>query len=92
MARYDLNGRAIPITGATGGLGSAVAVALRQRGAGLALKGRDTKALSRQAHSLGGEDVARSWQIDVRDYDSLSLAMAEAARHFGRLDIASNKA
>ena len=37
MTRYDLTGRTVAITGSTGGLGSALAGALRARGANLAL-------------------------------------------------------
>ncbi|WP_194903883.1 SDR family NAD(P)-dependent oxidoreductase [Catenulispora rubra] len=87
MSRYDLAGRTVAITGSTGGLGTAIAEALRVRGANLALLDIDEDAVRRQADALGGETVARGWAADVRDFDGLQSTMAEAAEHFGRLDV-----
>lgn len=82
-----LNGRVVAITGSTGGLGSAVAQALRERGALLAPLDLDAGATSSQAAGLGGGDVARGWAADVRDYSALESAVAAAAEHFGWLDV-----
>lgn len=87
MARYDLDGRTVVITGSTGGLGSELARALRERGARLALLDLDQGAVDSQAEGLGGADVARGWAADVRDLDSIELALAGAAEHFGRIDV-----
>jgi len=53
MTRYDLTGRTVAITGSTGGLGSALAGALRARGANLALLDLDANLTHDQAHALG---------------------------------------
>ncbi len=87
MARYDLAGRTILITGSTGGLGTAVAHALRARGANLALLDLDAGSAQQQAADLGPETVARGWAADVCDLDSLQTATDSAAEHFGRLDV-----
>ena len=87
MPTYHLAGRTVAITGSTGGLGAAVAEALRERGANLALLDLDQTAVDQQAADLGGETVARGWVADVRDLESLQSAMAQAAEHFGRLDV-----
>lgn len=87
MPIYDLAGRTVAITGSTGGLGTALAAALRQRGANLALLDLSKDAVEKQAEHLGGETVARGWAADVRDLDSLKAAMAQAADHFTRLDV-----
>jgi NAD(P)-dependent dehydrogenase (short-subunit alcohol dehydrogenase family) len=87
MSPSTLNGRVVAITGSTGGLGSAVAQALRERGALLALLDLDATATSSQAAVLGDRDVARGWAADVRDLSALESAMAAAAEHFGRLDV-----
>ncbi|MBY8867926.1 SDR family NAD(P)-dependent oxidoreductase [Streptomyces sennicomposti] len=87
MPRYHLAGRTVLITGSTGGLGTALARALRARGAGLALLDLDGDLAHRQAAALGPEAVARGWAADVRDLDSLRSAADDDAAHFGRLDV-----
>ena len=87
MPKYDLAGRTVVITGSTGGLGSAVASALRARGANLALLDLDVDAVAAQASSLGPESTARGWQVDVRNLGSVQSAIDAAATHFGRLDV-----
>jgi NAD(P)-dependent dehydrogenase (short-subunit alcohol dehydrogenase family) len=87
MPRYDVAGRTVLITGSAGGLGVALADALRARGANLALLDLDANAIGAQAQALGGVTVARAWRADVRDFDSLQRATAEAAAHFGRIDV-----
>jgi short-subunit dehydrogenase len=51
----ELAGRKALLTGATGGLGRAIATALAQRGAGVALSGRKAEALEALAAELPGE-------------------------------------
>ena len=84
--RLDLADRTVAITGASGGLGSALAAALRARGAKLALLDLDPSAVTAQAEALGGGSVARGWAADVRDQAALDRVMAEVADHFGQLD------
>jgi len=87
MTRYDLAGRTVVLTGSTGGLGAALAQALRARGANLALFDLDAEACAAQAQALGGPTVARGRHADVRDLAGLQTAMVEAAEHFGRIDV-----
>lgn len=87
MSRYELDGKTVLITGSTGGLGSAVATALRARGARLALLDLDADLTRQQAAALGGEEVAKGWAADVRDLESLTAAVDAAAAHFGGIDV-----
>lgn len=87
MPRYDLAGRTVVLTGSTGGLGSALARALRHRGANLALLDLHGPAAEAQAAELGSSSVARAWQVDVRNLESVQDAMDAAAAHFGRIDV-----
>lgn len=87
MTRYDLAGRTVAITGSTGGLGTALAEALRVRGANVALLDLDADRAQKQARALGPDTVAHGWRADVRDLGSLQAALADAADHFGRLDV-----
>ena len=87
MPRYDLNGRVVAITGATGGLGNTLARELSARGARLALFDLDEAATSRLVQGFGGEQQAKDWRADVRSYEDLEAAMDAAAAHFGRIDV-----
>jgi NAD(P)-dependent dehydrogenase (short-subunit alcohol dehydrogenase family) len=87
MEKYGLAGRTVAITGSLGGLGRAVAIALRKRGANLALMDLDLNGITEQAMQLGGEGCARGWRVNVRSLESLESAMAGAAEHFGRIDV-----
>ncbi len=86
--RYDLNGRTVAVTGAGGGLGTALAEALRAEGARVALLDLDADRLAAQAARLGDTRAARAWAADVRDLDNLTTVMGRVREHFGRLDVA----
>lgn len=87
MSKYDLKQRVIVITGSTGGFGSALAKALRDKGARLALLDINEEAASKQACSLGDESVARAWVANVCNYGDLEQAMKAVAAHFGGIDV-----
>lgn len=63
----ELRGTTVLITGATGGLGAAIARALRQEGASLVLTGRRTEVLEPLAAELGavavGADLSRPGDV-----------------------------
>ena len=57
MALNDFANKTILLTGATGGIGSAIAMCLSERGARLVLIGRDDKTLSQLNQKLGGHHL-----------------------------------
>ncbi len=75
------------ITGATGGLGRAIATALAARGARLALLDVDLATAEAQAAAIGSLDRARAWQVDVRSLPQLAAAMDDVRAHFGQIDV-----
>jgi 3-oxoacyl-[acyl-carrier protein] reductase len=84
-----LHGKAAVVTGASAGLGEAVALALAREGVSLALGARDAArldAVAQQAKRLGALR-ARGFVLDLSDPDSIA-SMLDAARGFiGDADI-----
>ena len=75
------------VVGATGGLGSAVARELAQRGHRLVLAGRDHSALEALTRELPGSVAV---VLDVRDPDAGDHLVAALAEGPGRLDVLVN--
>lgn len=72
--RLALRGARALVTGATGGLGHAIARALRRRGCDLVLTGRRVDVLEPLAEELG----ARSIAADLSDPDEVDRLLADA--------------
>jgi gluconate 5-dehydrogenase len=75
----ELEGKVALVTGASGGIGAAVARGLHAAGASLGL-------LSRSGDDLGLER-ALGLVCDVRDRTAVGVAVGEVVERFGRLDI-----
>jgi short-subunit dehydrogenase len=69
----NLNGARVLLTGATGGIGHAIARALHARGAELILTGRRTDVLEELAAEVGGTTIA----CDLSDATAVTKLMAE---------------
>lgn len=83
----------VVITGASAGLGRAIACEFAKRGARVALLARGQAGLDaakREVESLGGNALALS--VDVADANAVEDAAAAAEREFGHLDIWINNA
>ncbi len=88
---FDLNGMTALVTGASGGLGSAIATALAEQGARLAVSGSNGDKLEAFRASLGGDHVALPCNLsDPAAVDTLVPQAVEALG--GRLDILVNNA
>ncbi|MGG5810179.1 SDR family oxidoreductase [Falsiroseomonas sp. CW058] len=83
-ALFDLTGRVALVTGASRGLGAAMARGLARAGAEVILNGRDQATLEAQADALRAEGLAcRTAAFDVRDL----AAMERVVPALGPIDI-----
>lgn len=73
------------LTGASSGIGAALARHYAARGASLGLVGRDAERLARLAESLPG--AHRCYRLDVADAPALAAAAADFMAGFGTPDI-----
>jgi len=87
---FDLTGRKALVTGATGGLGQAIARALHAQGATVALSGTRPAALEALAAELG--ERASPVAADLSDKDSVEGLVPAAEAAIGPLDILVNNA
>ena len=88
---FDLSGMTALVTGASGGLGSAIAQALSKQGARLAVSGSNVDKLEKFRTSLGGDHVALPCNLsDGAAVDALVPQAVEALG--GKLDILVNNA
>jgi 3-oxoacyl-[acyl-carrier protein] reductase len=88
---FDLTGMTALVTGASGGIGSAIAQALVAQGARLAVSGSNADKLNAFRDTLGGDHVALPCNLgDGAAVDALVPAAVEALG--GKLDILVNNA
>ena len=87
---FDLEERRALVTGASGGIGGAVASALHAQGATVALAGRNRAALEERASELG--DRAHVLTADLADPGAADALVGAAADAMGGIDILVNNA
>ena len=88
---FDLSGMTALVTGASGGLGSAIANALAAHGARLALSGSNAGKLEAFRSGLGGDHVALP--CDLADAAAVDALVPQAVDALGgKLDILVNNA
>jgi 3-oxoacyl-[acyl-carrier protein] reductase len=82
---FDLNDRTALVTGATGGIGGAIARILHARGATVAVSGTRLEALERLTCELGGK--AHVLPCNLADPRETETLVARAEETLGRVDI-----
>jgi 3-oxoacyl-[acyl-carrier protein] reductase len=90
--KLDLSGRVAIVTGASRGIGRAVAVTLAQAGAAVVAgaRGEHAQAVTDEITAAGGRAIAVP--VDVTDTAAIEAMVAQAASAFGRIDILVNNA
>lgn len=85
---FDLTGKVALITGASRGLGWAMAQSLAESGAHVLLNARDAGALEKRAAELKSRNLSgEAATFDVTDYAAAAAAVEAAASKHGRFDI-----
>ena len=85
---FDLTGMTALVTGASGGIGSAIAQALAAQGARLAVSGSNVAKLEAFRDALGGDHVALP--CDLSDGAAVDALVPAAVDALGKLDILVN--
>lgn len=90
----DLTGKAAVVTGATRGIGRAIAESLAAHGASVALAARNEEAVQAVAAEIAASAKGRviGVKCDVRSYDDCKNLIARSVAEFGRLDTLINNA
>lgn len=95
-----LKGKTIFITGATRGIGEAIALRCARDGANIVVTGKTAEpnpklpgtiySVAKEIEAAGGQ--ALPIQLDVRNDEQIQHAVAEAAKQFGGIDVLINNA
>lgn len=91
MSKFDLTGKTALVTGTSGGIGQAIAVAYAEAGAKVvAVSASNSNKTVAMIEQLGGE--AKEISADLSDADKLEGVFSEALGFFGSIDILVNNA
>src|SRR5262245_16926628 len=82
----SLRGKVVLITGGSRGLGLELARVCLDKGARVALLGRDADSLARAAEQLEGEDGVHTIACDVSRPDDVRAAVAAIGERLGDVD------
>ena len=88
---FDLSGMTALVTGASGGIGSAIAEALAGQGARVALSGTREDALRSSVERLGGDNHV-ILPANLSDAEAVDALVPRAVEAMGKLDILVNNA
>ncbi len=92
--KVDLTGKVALVTGASRGIGRAIALGLAEAGADVVVNYKENKAkaeeVAQKIESMGKKAVA--WQTDVRDADQVEKMADEIGSRLGHVDILVNNA
>ena len=90
---YDLKGKNVLVTGASGGIGAALAEGFAARGATVGICARRTDKLDAVlARVREHAPDSKAWTVDLSDLDGLEAFAARADKELGGIDVLVNNA
>lgn len=88
---FDLTGQVAFVPGGAGGLGEAIAWALAQAGATVAIAGRDVGKAEKLATTMNNAGHrASAYSFDVADVSTIERATAAVEKEYGQIDVLAN--
>lgn len=89
LEQFSLKGRVVAITGASAGIGYAVAEAMAEAGADVALWYNSNDAAKEKGTQLAKLHgiKAKAYQVEVSDPDKTKSAVEQVVKDFGKLDV-----
>jgi NAD(P)-dependent dehydrogenase (short-subunit alcohol dehydrogenase family) len=88
----EIANRVAIVTGASRGIGRAIAAALSGAGAKVAITARNEQELAQAVSQLKQKRAVAGYVCDVRDYEQVKATLANVAADFGGIDILINNA
>jgi short-subunit dehydrogenase len=88
----EMDGKVVVVTGASMGIGEAIARVFADAGASVVLLSRDAGRSEAARQRIGHTDRTLALACDVRNREEIDRALSETLRHFKRIDIWVNNA
>ena len=88
----EMDRKVVVVTGASMGIGEAIAKVFADAGASVVLLSRDAKRAEEARHRIGHSDHTLSAACDVRKRPEIEQALALTLQRFGRVDVWVNNA
>lgn len=88
----DLTGRVVVVTGASMGIGEALARTFAAHGASVVLSSRDAGRAEAARQRIGATDRTLALSCDVRNREEIDKVVSLTLHHFGRIDVWINNA
>src|SRR5271168_3090088 len=88
----QMDGKVVVVTGASMGIGEAIAQVFADEGASVVLLSRDANRAEAARHRIGHTDRTLAMACDVRNRDEINRAVALTLHHFDRVDVWVNNA
>jgi short-subunit dehydrogenase len=92
IAGKDMDGKVVVVTGASMGIGEAIAKVFADEGASVVLLSRDASRAEAARHRIGHTERTLAMACDVRKREDIDRALALTLHHFDRVDVWVNNA
>src|SRR5450759_5803551 len=88
----EMAGKVVVVTGASMGIGEAIAKVFADEGASVVLLSRDASRAEAARHRVGHTDRTLALACDVRNREEIDRGLALTLHHFDRVDVWVNNA